>query len=752
MVKTFTGKAKELWNTWDIRVFVLVSLFFQTVLIFAASLRKRNASAFLGSVIWLFYLAADWVAIFAIGLISKAQDASSPSSSCNPHQNYDLLVLWAPFLLLHLGGPDAITALALEDNTLWKRHLLQFCTQVGSTLYVFYQAFSTKKLWLWLVILFMSIAGTIKYAERTLSLYLASLDRFRDSLLTDPDPGPNYAKLMDEFSSRKEANLPTEFDLRAENEEGDFDFEAGNHDEGGDDDDHCKLEELDYVNMVQEAYGFFVRFRGLIVDLIFSFKERNDSRNFFLKFETKDAEKAFEIIEIELNFMHDIFYTKVVLKEQLHVLKDHLNIYYLRVPCLCLIIAALTVFEIKERRNYSGVEVVITYILIGGAIALDTYALFKLYLSEWTIATQREREKKTKDKWSAGYWLCELAIGIRCLLRRFPIKLRFLQRRWSETISQYNILDYCLREHPGGCMKCFYCIGCEDMITGCRYVKTKKYTSPMRDFIFEELRTKSKRAVSPEITKNICSARGNWVLPFSIFINLREWILDVDYDESLLLWHIATEILYNLERNANDEDDDMSCCVHCLTCYCFKKKTTWESNIKLDYAECSRIFSNYMVYLLLRQTTMMSAVADIAQIRFQDTCAEAKKFIARVGLESVDKKKRLKELCKKIKAVDTFIKPEEVKGDKSKSVLFDACRLAKELEKLEGDKWEMICKVWAELLSYAAIRCKPESHVQMLSKGGELISLVWLMMAHLGLGEQFRINKGTARAKLLVGK
>ncbi|GAB4857012.1 hypothetical protein Ancab_014924 [Ancistrocladus abbreviatus] len=612
----------------------------------------------------------------------------------------------------------------------------------------------------------MFIAGTIKFVERTLSLYHASLDRFRDSLLTEPDPGPDYNKLMDEFSSRKAANLPTEFDLRVENEEGDFDFEAGNYDEGGDDDDHCRVEDLEYVNMVQESYGFFVRFRGLIVDLIFSFKERNDSRNFFLKFEAKDAKKEakdakeeakdakkdFEIIEIELNFMHDIFYTKVVLK-------DHLPIYYLRIACLGLIIAALTVFEIKERHNYSGVEVVITYILIGGAIALDTYAFFKLYLSEWTIATQRKREKKTKDKWSAGYWLCELAICIRCLLRGFPIKSPFLQRRWSETISQYNILDYCLREHPGVCMKCLYCIGCEDMITGCRYVKTKKYTDPMRDFIFGELRTKSKRAVSPEITKNICSARGNWVLQFSDFIKLREWILDVDYDESLLLWHIATELLYNHERVPNEEDEDQSCCVHCptssvhcLTCYRFKERTTWESNINLDYAECSRIFSNYMVYLLVRQRTMMSAVADIAQIRFRDTCAEAKKFIARVDLESVDKKERLKKLCEKIMAVDTFIKPEEVKGDQSKSVLFDACRLAKELKELGDRKWGMICKVWAELLSYAAIRCRPESHVQMLSKGGELISLVWLMMAHLGLGEQFRINKGTARAKLLVGK
>ncbi|GAB4857005.1 hypothetical protein Ancab_014917 [Ancistrocladus abbreviatus] len=115
-----------------------------------------------------------------------------------------------------------------------------------------------------------------------------------------------------------------------------------------------------------------------------------------------------------------------------------------------------------------------------------------------------------------------------------------------------------------------------------------------------------------------------------------------------------------------------------------------------------------MVYLLLRQTTMMSAVADIAHIRFQDTCAEAKQFIAKVVLKSVDKKERLKRLCEEIMAVEAVVKPEEVKGDKSKSVLFDACRLAKELNTLGDDKWEKICKVWAELLSYAAIRCRPE--------------------------------------------
>jgi hypothetical protein len=102
--------------------------------------------------------------------------------------------------------------------------------------------------------------------------------------------------------------------------------------------------------------------------------------------------------------------------------------------------------------------------------------------------------------------------------------------------------------------------------------------------------------------------------------------------------------------------------------------------------------------------------------------------------------------------VNTEVKPVHVKGDRSKSVLFDACMLAKELDKLGDEKWKLISKVWVEMLSYAASHCRPATHAQQVSKGGQLISFVWLLMAHFGLGEQFQINEGHARAKLVVGK
>ena len=84
-----------------------------------------------------------------------------------------------------------------------------------------------------------------------------------------------------------------------------------------------------------------------------------------------------------------------------------------------------------------------------------------------------------------------------------------------------------------------------------------------------------------------------------------------------------------------------------------------------------------------------------------------------------------------------------MKGDSSKSVLFDVSKLAQELNRLEAkeglDKWKLLCRVWVELISYAASHCRANTHAEQVSKGGELITFIWLLMAHFGLREQFQI-------------
>jgi hypothetical protein len=205
MVNIIPTVIKNFYNKWNVQGFILCSLSLQTILILFAPFRKRTGNVMVIWLIWSAYLMADWAANFAVGLISNSQD-----NSLKPDRE-DILAFWAPFLLLHLGGPDTITAFALEDNALWLRHLVGLVTQVSAAVLVFSQSLPENNLWVPTVLLFA--AGTIKYGERTRALFLANLNRFRESMLKAPDPGPNYAKLMEEYSSKKEAKLPTQIEL-----------------------------------------------------------------------------------------------------------------------------------------------------------------------------------------------------------------------------------------------------------------------------------------------------------------------------------------------------------------------------------------------------------------------------------------------------------------------------------------------------------------------------------------------------------
>ena len=94
-----------------------------------------------------------------------------------------LLVLWAPFLLLLVGGQDRITSFAEQDNELWLRHLIWLILQLSTTGFVFIQSIHQNRLWI--PTLLLLFAGTIKYAEWIAALNLASSESFGISLLKE---------------------------------------------------------------------------------------------------------------------------------------------------------------------------------------------------------------------------------------------------------------------------------------------------------------------------------------------------------------------------------------------------------------------------------------------------------------------------------------------------------------------------------------------------------------------------------------
>lgn len=712
---------KSLWDKWDLRAFIFISLFLQTLLVLVAPLRKRTSRSWVIMPLWSAYLLADWAANFAIGLIASSN--GDPKSPGKTSTDADLLAFWAPFLLVHLGGPDTITAFALEDNELWLRHLFGLLFQCIAVVYVFIQAIPVKEN-LWIPTLLMFLAGVIKYAERTRSLYLASASSFRDSMLTEPDPGPNYAKLMDEYFSKKMARLPTRIEMLPEP---DRVVKAANIFKPG---------PLTNLQVVQYAHRYFETFKGLVVDLIFSFRERNQSRDFFL---ARSAEDAFRVVEVELNFLYEVLFTK------LPVVYDSLG-YCCRCFSSIAVIMSLVLFYHTDKEKFERFDVGVSYTLLIGAIALDVTAFVMLVFSDWTVvALQKSPDQDTSSTKSRSSRILSWFLEIKT--KRFKLdSLPILSRRWGETMSTYNLICYCLNRRPRNRTRLYEYVGLTTFLDEIWYVKRIRFYPTLRDFIFEELKGKSHMADDLDTAREVCSAKGEWVLRIEDYgrRELLPFVVDVDYDESLLLWHIATDLCYHDEKDKPQNK---------------------------NYRDISKHISDYMIYLLVMQPNMMAAVSGIGLIRFRDTCAEATKFFKNSNVKlreswfssccggNVDQEV-LRQASERILAVNTEVPPITVKGDRSKSVLFDAAILAHRLKELprkyinneEVDKWFIMSKVWVELLSFAATHIRSDSHAQQLSRGGDLITIVWLLMAHFGLGDQFQINEGHARAKLIVGK
>ena len=218
--------------------------------------------------------------------------------------------------------------------------------------------------------------------------------------------------------------------------------------------------------------------------------------------------------------------------------------------------------------------------------------------------------------------------------------------------------------------------------------------------------------------RHLLKHRGDYVTGNKGVLPTLRWsIIDVEFDHSILLWHIATDLCYPCDV---DKSPDIK-----------------------SWCKLSKCLSEYMLYLLVMCPFMLPQ--GIGEFRFRDTCSEAKRFFQQKR-ESISNRNKA---CELLLEVNTPFHPKELKGDKSKSVLFEACRLAKALNSLElesvEEKWKMVSGVWVEMLCYAASHCGWIQHGQQLRRGGELLTHVCLLMSHLGLSEQFQILEGENR-------
>ncbi|XP_012447911.2 uncharacterized protein LOC105771050 [Gossypium raimondii] len=175
-LRTLSQVMLSLWLKWELRAMVVLSLSVQLILIKFGNRRKNSGRhlKIVSLLVWTMYLFADWLATVALSTLlrSRKEQITSP-----------LVIFWTPFLLLHLGGPDTITAYSLSDNELWPRHLFGLCFQVGVALYVYVKFWTLTVTKLTYLAIPIFIVGIIKYGESS-ALFQASNVRFRKSVFS----------------------------------------------------------------------------------------------------------------------------------------------------------------------------------------------------------------------------------------------------------------------------------------------------------------------------------------------------------------------------------------------------------------------------------------------------------------------------------------------------------------------------------------------------------------------------------------
>ncbi|KAJ4808526.1 hypothetical protein LUZ62_021092 [Rhynchospora pubera] len=693
----------RLWSTWEIRVLVLTSLFLQIFLLTFANCRKHvvpirmsqstsstcRARAPLAIIfhwlLWLAYLSADAVAIFAIGYLSNYDYNSQRSSDSGlraQNQTKHLHMFWAPFLILHLGGQDTITALSIEDNELWMRHLLTLIFQVLLAIYVFCKSNPTED-GLWPAAIPMFIAGTVKYAERTLSLQQASMSGFWNSIDV-PEPNPNHAKMMKEVRSNKAAGLPAEIiDVNRRQKESIVDLErqtgSRTNEEIGD--------TLDIGEVLHEAYRLFQMIKGLFVDLDLSRESWEASRRLFRVLKREDA---YKIIEIELSLMHDMLHSKAAL------LHTWYGIASRAVTLVCIFTAFfIFLFLVHSKSVFPPNDIVITYMLLGGAVGLEIIAIFSVFVSAWTYGALKE----------SGLFPIP-----RFMLWLVVKKTYFLKRSlWSDRMGQYSLITLSRKEKP--CLsKILTCVGLKEHWYNYRYTTNIPVEEDIKILVFNELKSEINVAVSEH--------RGQWSLLREGYYYELSWSIETEFDKSILIWHIATDLLFHIADSSQRPQKGQQ-------------------------------ISNYMLFLLISRPFMLPA--GIGKVRFKATCAEARNTLNPV-MHNNDEALWRKTILQSYTEDDISA----TRYNSSMSVMFDGCRLARQLLKeFDNDSdrmWKLINSVWVEMLCFAANNCRGQFHAKQLSKGGEFLTTVWMLVAQLGLGDQFKVEMDTRAASLVVRK
>ncbi|CAL4980045.1 unnamed protein product [Urochloa decumbens] len=699
------SSALDWWDEWKLRVLVLGSTVIQLFLFVYGAARRAPTPPWFRLCIWLAYLAGDSLAIYALATLFNRHGREAQARST-------LEVLWAPVLLIHLAGQEQITAYSVQDNELWRRHVVTLVSQVAVALFVFCKSWSGERRLLVAAILMFAI-GIYKFSIKPWALKRAS---FRE-LVRSPVSVARRKKLIG-FSGRwadcwrdwtetikwpsMVSGLPLlgSYSLSGELSESVWDLiEAWTEGREEQVEEEGREEELklqEYVEKAKDITGgqsaedslplFLGEAEAFAADLIIPYSRRLSMLQFMLHI----TDKMGAALWVGLLEVYACLYTRV------KVTLTHVGIF-LRLLTFSLAVAAIVLFarSHKPHQDGSAADIKVTYILFCCVALLEllSFANMCIFLTPAVI-------------WPASF-------------------------KHTNMVAQQSLMSCAARRRkPTRLLRLAALVGCDDYFNKHWYITHTPSLEPIRDAVRAHALKGWLEYIHDAATyRSFNDMRGEWAVgkrsskhPLDPATRNHCLVLlnsfKAPFDESVLLWHIATEICFhhtshrcgalvslipdgNADAAAQSSSKRMMN-AHVISCYMMSLLSVRPE----------------MLMLGTRQHLFSVALDDI-------------EYIALRG--EVNKNHDLG--CGILRSV---LHVPWVYADCVGPLIPKACKLAMPLLQLlqlqEADTWEMLEGVWVEMLCYAAGRCRGYLHAERLGEGcSELLTQIWLLLCYLGM-------------------
>ncbi|CAO2041908.1 unnamed protein product [Urochloa humidicola] len=702
------------WQENQLRILVLASLAIQWFLFVFAPFRQRRIPGLLRLSIWLAYLASDAVAIYALATLFNSRRCDTDSSSRRP----GVELLWAPIMLVHLGGQDSITAYNIEDNELWRRHVVTAVSQVAVAVYVFAKAWpksivttarfvpdqstidranailahsqekeAYRRIFTPALLLFL--CGITKCVCKPWDLKRVSVNSLVDSLSGSEEKGESDINSLQEYVGAATQHLETE----AGHGRGRLHGEEEPSGSGSDDaDDICR-------SRTEEIWKPY----NLCVDLAPPYSGRLRCLKHMVRL---PSGRAHRLVKSSLSATFHQLYTKESLKlhDISHLVFTHdaarnrwqllTSARGLRTVAAAVLLGAIAVFHYGGGgTDQNPTDVTITYALLWSALVME-YVL------------------PTVIHHTFG-WMRRLCTG---------------HRTWPDQVAQYNLIGYVARSRKHSwLMKVAACLGCRDLVdqlwtmNTCTGASAKEITGLVHGHVAGGWT--EGHIAGADSFRAFNDYRGQWTLGRHRDRELelagdrvgRSSVLVMSvsrpFDESVLVWHLATDLCFHLLHVQEDPSPSSAAARRC------------------------RDMSNYMAYLLFVKPEMLMPGA--RRSLFRDACRVVLDMLEEGPLRTPRGRSKRGLAHKVIQLLKRDHDDTQGQGSAGVGVVRQAWCVAEELmdshRGSEEKMWTVIQGVWVEMLCFSASRCKGYLHAKALGTGGEYLSYVWLLLLYMGM-------------------